>query len=71
MPYGEGVAKALDKALEIAQSLGFRTKNVDGYVGYAEYGEGEEMIGVLGHLDVVPEGDGWTYPPYGAEIHDG
>ncbi|MGI1690988.1 dipeptidase PepV [Thermoanaerobacter uzonensis] len=71
MPYGEGVAKALDKALEIAQSLGFRTKNVDGYVGYAEYGEGEEMIGVLGHLDVVPEGDGWTYPPYGAEIHEG
>ncbi|WP_029687811.1 dipeptidase PepV [Thermoanaerobacter sp. A7A] len=71
MPYGEGVAKALDKALEIAQSLGFRTKNVNGYVGYAEYGEGEEMIGVLGHLDVVPEGDGWTYPPYGAEIHDG
>ncbi|KHO62886.1 putative diguanylate cyclase [Thermoanaerobacter sp. YS13] len=71
MPYGEGVAKALHKALEIAQSLGFRTKNVDGYVGYAEYGEGEEMIGVLGHLDVVPEGDGWTHPPYGAEIHEG
>ncbi|MGB9680369.1 MAG: dipeptidase PepV [Thermoanaerobacteraceae bacterium] len=71
MPYGEGVAKALDKALEIAQNLGFKTKNVDGYVGYAEYGEGEEMVGVLGHLDVVPEGDGWIYPPYGAEIHDG
>ena len=29
------------------------------------------MIGVLGHLDVVPEGDGWTYHPYGAEIHQG
>ncbi|MGB9781278.1 dipeptidase PepV [Caldanaerobacter sp.] len=71
MPYGEGVAKALEKALEIAESLGFRTKNLDGYVGYAEYGEGKEMIAVLGHLDVVPEGDGWTYPPYGAEIHDG
>ncbi|MBZ4656237.1 MAG: succinyl-diaminopimelate desuccinylase [Thermoanaerobacter sp.] len=71
MPYGEGIAKALEKALEIAKNLGFRTKNVDGYVGYAEYGEGEEMIGVLGHLDVVPEGDGWIYPPYGAEIHDG
>ena len=25
----------------------------------------------MAHLDVVPEGTGWTYPPYGAEIHDG
>ncbi|AFK85338.1 MULTISPECIES: dipeptidase PepV [Thermoanaerobacterium] len=71
MPYGEGVAKALELALDIAKSLGFKTKNVDGYVGYAEYGEGDEMVGVLGHLDVVPEGDGWEYPPYGGEIHDG
>lgn len=71
MPYGEGPGKALEKALMIADSLGFKTKNVDGYVGYAEYGEGDEMVGVLGHLDVVPEGDGWDYPPYGAEIHDG
>ncbi|ORX22976.1 dipeptidase PepV [Thermoanaerobacterium sp. PSU-2] len=71
MPYGEGVAKALELALDIAKSLGFKTKNVDGYVGYAEYGEGDEMVGVLGHLDVVPEGDGWDYPPYGGEIHDG
>ena len=29
------------------------------------------MIGILVHLDVVPEGSGWTYPPYGGEIHDG
>ncbi|WP_434642440.1 dipeptidase PepV [Thermoanaerobacterium thermosaccharolyticum] len=71
MPYGEGPGKALEKALMIADSLGFKTKNVDGYVGYAEYGEGDEIVGVLGHLDVVPEGDGWDYPPYGAEIHDG
>ncbi|MCS3915479.1 acetylornithine deacetylase/succinyl-diaminopimelate desuccinylase-like protein [Caldanaerobacter subterraneus subsp. tengcongensis MB4] len=50
MPYGEGVARALEKALEIAERLGFKTKNLDGYIGYAEYGEGEEMIAVLGHL---------------------
>ncbi|ENK1244954.1 dipeptidase PepV [Clostridium sporogenes] len=70
-PYGEGVATALEKALEISEKLGFKTVNVDGYVGYAEYGEGDDYIGVLGHLDLVPEGDGWKYPPYGAEIHDG
>ena len=70
-PYGEGVNKALEAALNIAKKLGFKTVNLDGYIGYAEVGEGEEYIGVLGHLDVVPEGEGWLYPPYAAEIHDG
>ncbi|MBB6630886.1 dipeptidase PepV [Clostridium algidicarnis] len=70
-PLGKGVSEALDKALDICDKLGFKTVNMDGYVGYAEYGEGEEYIGILGHLDVVPEGDGWKYPPYAAEIHDG
>lgn len=71
MPFGEGVSEALNCALDIAGKLGFNTVNMDGYIGYAEYGEGEDYIGVLGHLDVVPEGNGWLYPPYAAEIHDG
>jgi succinyl-diaminopimelate desuccinylase len=70
-PFGEGVASALEHALETARSMGFRAVNLDGMIGYAEYGEGDEMIAVLGHLDVVPEGEGWTYPPYGGEIHHG
>jgi succinyl-diaminopimelate desuccinylase len=71
MPFGEGVATCLNKVLEIAESLGFKTCNLDGYIGWAEYGEGNDMIAILGHMDVVPEGDGWNYPPYGAEIHNG
>lgn len=71
MPFGEGPRKALDRALEISKSIGFKTVNMDGYIGYAEYGEGDDYVAVLGHLDVVPEGDGWKYPPYNAEIHDG
>ncbi|AJA49294.1 dipeptidase PepV [Clostridium pasteurianum DSM 525 = ATCC 6013] len=71
MPFGEGPANALETALEIARNLGFKVVNLDNYVGYAEYGEGDEYVAVLGHLDVVPEGDGWKYPPYAAEIHDG
>ncbi|MDN5331737.1 MAG: succinyl-diaminopimelate desuccinylase [Tepidanaerobacteraceae bacterium] len=70
-PFGEGVAHALDYALNLARSFGFRTRNLDNYVGWAEWGEGDEMVGILVHLDVVPEGSGWTYPPYGGEIHDG
>lgn len=71
MPYGEGIDKALKYALELSERLGFRTVNLDGHIGYAEYGNGKEIIAVLGHLDVVPEGCAWTYPPYGAEIHNG
>lgn len=70
-PFGEGPAKALEYSLNLCNELGFKTVNLDNYIGYAEYGQGEEYIGVLGHLDVVPEGDGWIYPPYAAEIHDG
>ncbi|AYD40851.1 dipeptidase PepV [Clostridium fermenticellae] len=70
-PFGEEVNTALEKALDISQKLGFKTVNMNGYIGYAEYGEGEDYVAVLGHLDVVPEGNGWKYPPYAAEIHDG
>jgi len=70
-PFGEGVNDALLFCLNLAEELGFRTGNVDGYAGYAEIGEGDETLAILVHLDVVPEGVGWTYPPYGAEIHNG
>ncbi len=71
-PFGKTVFSALECALEIARELGFeKVWHTDGYAGVIEYGEGEETLGILAHLDVVPEGLGWTYPPYGAEIHDG
>lgn len=70
-PYGIQVRKSLDHALSAAESLGFHSVNVDDHVGWCEYGEGEEMVAVLGHLDVVPAGDGWTCDPYGGEIRDG
>ena len=75
-PYGEDVAKVLETTLNIAKELGFKTVNLDGFIGYAEYtpegvAEDADYVGVLGHLDVVPEGDGWTYPPFAAEIHEG
>lgn len=71
MPFGEGPYKALEFALNLCEEMGFKTKNFDGYAGHADLGDGEETVGILVHLDVVPEGDGWTYPPYGGEIHDG
>ncbi len=57
-PLGKDIAAALDFMLALGEKSGFRTKNVDGYAGHVEYGEGEELIGVLSHLDVVPPGMG-------------
>lgn len=70
-PYGEGPKAALDHLLSLGAAMGFKTGKADDRVGWIEYGEGEEMVGVLGHLDVVPAGEGWTYPPFAAEIHEG
>jgi succinyl-diaminopimelate desuccinylase len=70
-PFGAAIDDCLTFALETAEGFGFCTKNVGHYAGYAEIGAGEEMVGILAHLDVVPEGDGWDYDPYGGEIADG
>ncbi len=69
-PFGKSINDALEYTLKLGESLGFRTKNIDGYCGYIEFGEGKELIGIIGHLDVVPEGDNWTYPPFSATIAD-
>lgn len=64
----EEVTKALDKALEIAKGLGFKTeKRAKGEVGVVFFGEGDETLGILAHVDVVPIGDekAWTHSPYG------
>lgn len=70
-PFGEGVKAALDYMLELGANDGFTVKNVDHVAGHIEMGEGEELLGILCHVDVVPEGDGWSSDPFGAEIRDG
>lgn len=70
MPFGKGINDSLEYVLDLSSELGFKTKNMAGYAGHAEIGQGEEIVGILVHLDVVPEGSGWTYPPYGGEIHE-
>ncbi len=67
----DGAVKCLRHVLSLAQEMGFRVHNMDDMVGWAEYGEGEELVIVLGHLDVVVPGSGWTKPPFGGIIeHD-
>lgn len=70
-PFGQANRDALDFALAKAKEWGFRTKDLQGYCGYAEIGEGEGMVGVFGHLDVVPVSPGWKNQPFDADIVDG
>ena len=53
-PFGEGPAEALKEGLKIAEELGFKTVNLDNYCGYAEMGEGEEIVGIAGRVQKVP-----------------
>lgn len=64
-PFGKGVYECLTTSLAILEKEGFAVKNGNGYYGYGEIGSGE-LFGILCHLDVVPVGKGWTYPPFGA-----
>lgn len=70
-PFGPNVRKALDTMLDIAKRDGFKVKDVDGYAGVVEYGDQEETLGILGHLDIVPLGEGWTKDPLKVTVNDG
>ena len=72
-PFGSNVKACLDYTLGLASSFGLDTYDCDGYAGHAELkGTGNEVVGILGHLDVVPaKAEEWLYPPYAGEVHDG
>jgi len=69
-PFGPGIQKALEWTLALGEEFGFTVKNVEGYAGHIEMGKGD-LLGILGHIDVVPEGDGWSVPPYSGTIKEG
>ncbi len=69
-PFGEQVDGALSHYVLLAKKMGFDYKTYDGYAVEISYGEGEE-IGIIGHVDVVPAGGGWTTDPYTLTQKDG
>ncbi len=70
-PFGTEISRALNYVLDWGRINGFKTKNLSGYAGHIEFGEGEETVGVLVHLDVVPAGEGWIHPPFSGEVEEG
>ena len=72
-PYGVECAQALQAAADLyaAQGLTTRLEKARGYA-LAEFGAGETCIGLFGHSDVVPTGDGWLYTqPFDPVIQNG
>lgn len=69
-PYGAGPKCALDYVMDLCRDLGIRTFNDNNKIAWAEIGEGEEIVGVLGHLDIVPMGEGWEHAPTGEVCGD-
>ncbi|MGN0262406.1 MAG: Sapep family Mn(2+)-dependent dipeptidase [Eggerthellaceae bacterium] len=71
-PYGPGPARALEEALALWGSYGFQAHDCAGHVGYADWpGESPVQIGIIGHVDVVPAGQGWSFPPFQVTRRDG
>lgn len=71
-PFGPGPRKALTAALDMAANMGFTTHDVDGYLGFADFpGATDTQLGIIGHMDVVPAGPGWTFEPYELTRKDG
>lgn len=71
-PFGPGPKEALTAALKLAEDMGFQTHDAEGYIGFADFpGKSETQIGIIGHMDVVPAGPGWTFDPYAVTRKDG
>ena len=70
-PFGKEIGRMMELAARTAREMGFSVRTFNGYALDATLGEKPETIGVLGHLDVVPVGDGWLKEPFGGEIENG
>ncbi|MBK0347067.1 dipeptidase PepV [Aerococcaceae bacterium zg-ZJ1578] len=69
-PVGPGPKAALEEFMKMAQEDGFETKQFGPWAGRIEVGTGEQLLGILGHVDVVPVGTGWETDPFEPVIKD-
>ena len=71
MPFGKALNDCLEYVLDYAKKDGFKTFNANNYAGHIEYGDGEEILGILAHLDVVPVNEEeWNSNPFILDIRD-
>ncbi|MBR5048894.1 MAG: Sapep family Mn(2+)-dependent dipeptidase [Erysipelotrichaceae bacterium] len=73
MPYGLGVARALDYMRQMALRDGFEVLEYDNQaIAIRRKGESHrQRIDIASHLDVVEVGDGWSRDPFKPEVING
>ena len=71
MPYGKGVNDALDYVARLGERFGFDVDKCDGHAVELSIGEGEKLIGIYAHADVVPVSGTWISEPFTPDIRDG
>ncbi len=70
MPYGKGIFDALMFVQSTAERMDLDCVNLYGHLAYVDYGFEGEMLAILTHIDVVPEGEGWTVPAFDGTVKD-
>jgi succinyl-diaminopimelate desuccinylase len=78
-PHADAVADMLESAgwpverhaVPAAQVLDYGLESITNLIVRRPYGAGGPTLALNAHGDVVPPGEGWTHPPYGAVIEDG
>lgn len=71
-PYGPGPRAALSAALAIAERMGLAAHDCEGRIGYADLpGASDVQLGIIGHVDVVPAGPGWSCEPFAVTRREG
>lgn len=71
-PFGPGPAAALAEGLKLAEEMGLATHNCENYIGWAQLpGATDTQIATITHLDVVPQGNGWTADPFDMQEKEG
>ena len=78
-PHAEAVANMLEgagwpverHAVAAQQVHDYGLESITNLIVRRRYGEHGPTLALNAHGDVVPPGDGWTRPPYGAVIEDG
>ncbi len=70
-PFGREIKETIDEMLALCAAHGLKTRNIDGMIGEAVWGDGEESLGVITHVDIVPVGGGWTKPALQLTVEDG
>lgn len=69
-PFGKGVSYALNYVASLGESYGFSVDKCDGYCTELTIGEGDKMIGIFAHADVVPATGDWSRHPFSCVVVD-